>query len=215
MDVATVPGSFRDPSGFLFHRDQVLYRQINPCYRETYERLIASGLYRESVASSLLIAHEEVDADKLSRDGAYKVIQPQPVPFISYPYEWSFSQLKDAALLTLELQHRALAKDLSLKDASAYNIQFLDGRPIFIDTLSFEPDREGSPWVAYRQFCQHFLAPLALMSHVDIRLNCLLRTSIDGIPLDLANSLLPHLKKWRVSSVRGRCKLTTSARRRS
>ncbi len=88
---------------------------------------------------------------------------------------------------------------MSLKDATAYNIQFKRGKPIFIDTLSFEHYNEGTPWVAYRQFCQHFLAPLALMSHTDIRLNQLLRIYIDGIPLDLASQLLPGRTRMRFS----------------
>ena len=99
--------------------------------------------------------------------------------------------------MTLAIQKQALLFDMSLKDASAYNIQFLNGRPIFIDTLSFERYKEGKPWTAYRQFCQHFLAPLALMHYTDVRLNQLLRIYIDGIPADLAASLLPvttHLR---------------------
>ena len=95
---------------------------------------------------------------------AYKVIRPEPVRLISYPFEWSFSQYKDAALLTLAVQRQALRHGMSLKDCSAYNVQFHEGRPVFIDTLSLEQYHEGRPWVAYRQFCQHFLAPLALMS---------------------------------------------------
>lgn len=122
---------------------------------------------------------------------AYKIIQPERVPFISYPYEWSFSQLKDAALATLSIQRRALKAGMSLKDASAYNIQFVRGKATLIDTLSFEIYKEGQPWVAYRQFCQHFLAPLALMALRDVRLNQLLRVYIDGVPLDLASKLLP------------------------
>jgi len=122
---------------------------------------------------------------------AYKVIQPERVPFISYPYEWSFSQLKDAALATLSLQKRALKYDMSLKDASAYNIQFVRGKPTLIDTLSFEKYKEGQPWIAYRQFCQHFLAPLALMAYRDIRLGQFLRVYIDGVPIDLVSRLLP------------------------
>ena len=94
------------------------------------------------------------------------MLRPEPVHFISYPYEWSFGQLQDAALLTLELQERALGRGLTLRDASAYNVQFEGGRPVFIDTLSFEPRKEGAPWMAYRQFCEHFLVPLALMSRV-------------------------------------------------
>jgi len=99
--------------------------------------------------------------------------------------------LQDAALATLAIEKTAIEHGMSLKDASAYNIQFRGCRPVLIDTLSFERYREGEPWVAYRQFCQHFLAPLALMSHTDVRLSQLMRVNIDGIPLDLASHLLP------------------------
>ena len=188
--------SFRDPSGFVFRQDGQLYRQINPRYREEYDRLMDSGLGRDLIAKGWLIPHEEVG---LARPGAYRVIRPEPVPFISYPYEWSFSQLKDAAMLTLKIQRRALKSGLTLKDASAYNVQFWRGRPVFIDTLSFEVYQEGRPWVAYRQFCQHFLAPLALMAHTDVRLNQLARVYIDGVPLDLASRLLPWRTRLRPS----------------
>jgi hypothetical protein len=148
-------------------------------------------LYDKLVDVGLLIPHVEVDQVPAESDAAYKVIEPERVPFISYPYEWSFGQLKDAALATLSIQKRALKRDMSLKDASAYNIQFVRGKATLIDTLSFELYKEGQPWVAYRQFCQHFLAPLALMALKDIRLNQLLRVYIDGVPLDLASELLP------------------------
>jgi hypothetical protein len=186
-----IPGSFRDPSGFLFVRDGSLYRQVNSPYQEHYDHLINSGLYESLTDAGLMICHEEVGADLARADGAYKILKPEPVPFISYPYEWCFSELKDAALVTLRLQKMALDFGMTLKDASAYNVQFLRGKPTLIDTLSFEKYREGQPWAAYRQFCQHFLAPLALMSYRDVRLNQLLRTCIDGVPLDLASSLLP------------------------
>lgn len=189
-DCKKIPSSFRDPSGFLFSRGSVLFRQINQCYREHYDALIASKLYQRLVKEELLIPHEEVEVDFENSHGGYKTIQPEAIPFISYPYEWSFSQLKDAALLTLRIQKIALEHGMVLKDASAYNIQFKKCRPIFIDTLSFEKYGEGKPWVAYRQFCQHFLAPLALMSRKDIRLGRLLGEYIDGIPLDLSSTLL-------------------------
>jgi hypothetical protein len=121
------------------------------------------------------------------------------VPFVSYPYEWCFSALKDAAMLTLAVHKRALKFGMALKDASAYNVQFPAGKPVFIDTLSFEAFREGAPWVAYRQFCRHFLAPLALMSLLDVRLNELCRTNLEGIPLDLASRLLPWRSRLRFS----------------
>jgi hypothetical protein len=183
--------SFRDPSGFLFTHDDILYRQVNQLYKSEFTRLMESGLYEKLVKAGLLIPHTEVDIQSAEPSTAFKVIQPERIPFISYPYEWAFSQLKDAALLTLSLQKRALKFGMSLKDASAYNIQFRNGKAILIDTLSFEIYKEGVPWIAYRQFCQHFLAPLALMAHVDVRLNQLLRVYIDGVPLDLASRLLP------------------------
>jgi ribosomal protein L11 methylase PrmA len=186
-----VSGSFRDPSGFLFYRDDSIFRQVNNEYQENYDHLMNSGLYESLVNADLLIPHIEVDSEDPSPKKSYKIIQPELIPFVSYPYEWSFSQLKHAALTTLEIQKRALNFGASLKDCSAYNIQFRKGKPVFIDTLSFEKYYEGHPWIAYRQFCQHFLAPLALMSYKDIRLNQLFRIYIDGIPLDLASSILP------------------------
>ncbi len=187
-----VSGSFRDPSGFMFRHEGILYRQVNLHYRQEYDLLMASGLYEQLTKSRALIPHTEESTDLAPvPEIAYKVIRPQTVGFISYPYEWSFDQLKDAAILTLAIARRALEYGMALKDASAYNVQFHEGRPIFIDTLSFEKYEEGLPWVAYRQFCQHFLAPLALMASKDVRLLQLLRVNIDGIPLDLASSLLP------------------------
>ncbi len=187
--------SFRDPSGFLFTRGGLLLRQVNQAYAEDYALLMESGLYEKLVKANLLISHVESDQPPALKDAAFKVIQPERVPLISYPYEWSFSQLKDAALATLSIQKRALKLGMSLKDASAYNIQFVRGKAKLIDTLSFEIYKEGEPWVAYKQFCQHFLAPLALMSKSDIRLNQLLRVYIDGVPLDLASRLLPWQTK--------------------
>lgn len=191
MDNKKHGGSFRDPNGFIFFREEILYRQINNRFRGEFEYLISSGLYDELVASGLLVDHEEADLSLAVSDDAYKVLRPRLIPFISYPHEWCFSELKDAALATLLIQKKALAHGMSLKDCSAFNVQFDGGRPVFIDTLSFERYREGRPWVAYRQFCQHFLAPLALMSYRDVRLNQLFRVYIDGVPLDLAGSLLP------------------------
>ncbi len=185
--------SFRDPSGFLFHHEGILYRQVNRSYAQDFELLKSSGLYDLLVEKGLLIPHREVSLDLARTKDAVRILQPEPVPFISYPYEWCFSQLKDAALTTLRIQRLALKRGMCLKDASAYNIQFHEGRPVLIDTLSFTVYQEGAPWVAYRQFCQHFLAPLALMARCDIRLGALLRTNIDGVPLDLASRLLP----WR------------------
>jgi len=191
MTDGTLGASFRDPSGFVFEREGVIYRQVNRSYAANYDRLMSSGLYDALVERGLLIAHEEVSIPPTGRGDPYRIIQPRRVPFISYPYEWCFGELKDAALATLEIQRVALDFGMTLKDASAYNIQIDQGRPLFIDTLSFEEYQEGAPWVAYRQFCQHFLAPLALIVYRDVGFGQLSRLEIDGVPLTMARSLLP------------------------
>lgn len=186
-----LPASFRDPSGHLFHLNGELYRSVQPSYADNYEHLMSSGLYESLLDKLLIVRHEEVELDV----NAYKTLKPELIPYISYPYEWSFSQLKDAALLTLRVNKEAMKFGMNLKDASAYNVQFLRGKPVFIDTLSFERHVDGSPWIAYKQFCQHFLGPIALTAHRDFRLTHLLKAFIDGIPLDLVSTLLPW-KTW-------------------
>ncbi len=131
--------SFRDPSGFMFRREGVLYRQVNQHYKSQYDQLVASGLLAELAKSGLVVESAEVDVEPSIPELSYKILQPKELPFISYPYEWSFSQYKDAALATLTIVKKALEKGFSLKDASAYNIQFQGFQPTLIDTLSFEP----------------------------------------------------------------------------
>lgn len=183
--------SFRDPAGFIFSHNGEIYRQINEIYHDNFDLLLSSGLYEQLTKKRKLVSHKEVDSPLLNQQSEYKTIKPEKIKFISYPYEWSFSQFKDAALLTLNIEKESLHFGMSLKDASAYNIQFQDGHPILIDTLSFTKYIPGEPWIAYKQFCQHFLAPLALMSRTDIRFNHMLKDNIDGIPLDLTSKLLP------------------------
>jgi len=191
--IERLAGSFRDPSGFMFQRQGVFFRQVNQSYRETYDRWVRSGLDRSLIAEGWLIPHREVDESPSDRSTNYKVLRPDRVPFVSYPYEWCFSQFRAAALRTLQIQRSAMDAGFSLKDASAYNIQFIEGLAVLIDSLSFEVYEEGRPWAAYRQFCRHFLAPLALVSGVDARIIPSLRFHLDGFPLDLAGRLLP----WR------------------
>jgi hypothetical protein len=191
-DIRPDPGSWRDPFGFVYRRDGVLLRQVNDAANAEWTALSDAGLLDRLQQASLLIPHEiapvELAADP-SR--ALAVIRPEPVDLITYPYEWTFGELKAAALLTLEVQRRAMAAGFELRDASAYNVQLHRGRPILIDTLSFRRATPGAPWIAYRQFCEHFLAPLALMAHRDVRMGRMLRDQLDGIPLDLAARLLP------------------------
>ena len=183
------PSSFRDRSGCLYFENGVLFRRISSSYAEHFDFLRSSGLLEELLRKRLLVFHETIQEKTTD---SHAVLRPEMLSFISYPYEWSFSQLKDAALLTLDIQELALAHGMVLKDASAYNVQFRNGRPVFIDILSFEKYIPGAPWIAYRQFCQHFLAPLALAAHTDVCLIQLLRNYIDGIPLELTCTLLPR-----------------------
>jgi len=190
--------SFRDPSGFVFEHQGEVLRQVNPVYANDYDRLLASGLYERLVGERLLLPHTEVEPRPETGVPAHRVLRPEQLAFVGYPYEWCFGQLRDAALLTLRVQAEAMQRGMSLKDASAYNAQLHGGRVVFIDTLSFERYVESEPWVAYRQFCQQFLAPLALVAHRDVRLAGLSRLFIDGVPLDLASELLPRRTRWSV-----------------
>jgi hypothetical protein len=198
MSDGVLGASFRDPSGFVFCHQGVFHRQVNERCRADYDLLMSSGLYEKLTGLGVLIPHDEVAGPVANPSLHYKTLRPEQLEFVSHPYEWSFSQLKDAALTTLRVQREALGAGMTLKDASAYNIQFQRGRPLLIDTLSFSEHTDGQPWVGYRQFCQHFLAPLALMSRRDVRLLGLLRVYLDGIPLDLATSLLPASCWWKL-----------------
>lgn len=180
--------SFRDPSGTVVEKGGYVIREVNKCYSQEYRYFMDSGLYDELAMGGLIVTHQELKDDH--EEHVFKLLKPQMIPFISYPYEWCFNQLKEAALLTLDIQRRALNFGMILKDASAYNVQFIGSTPIFIDTLSFEKYHEGQPWIAYRQFCQHFLAPLALYAYKDLHPK-ILQMNLDGMPLDLTSRLLP------------------------
>jgi ribosomal protein L11 methylase PrmA len=185
---STVPGSFRDPAGFLYVDGDRLLRHVDPSYAPHYDHLLASGLYEALVQDGHLVPHREVPG----RPGAHRTLEPERIPFVSYPSEWTFGQRRAAALLTLDVTERALDRGMVLKDASAYNVQFRGGRPVLIDTLSFEVRAKDEAWPAYRQFCEQFLGPLAVMALVDPRLGQWSRVSMDGLPLDLAARLLPR-----------------------
>ncbi len=178
--------SFRDPSGYVFYEEGTLRRAINPIYFKQYRSLTESGFYKTLIDKGLLISHTETfnSEDRI-------VITPEPIPFITYPYEWSFEQYKQAALLTLRIQKFALSKGYILKDASAYNVTFYKGKPVFIDTLSFDFYEEDMPWRAYKQFVMHFFGPLVLAKYHGTEILKMMQTHIDGIPVPLISSLLP------------------------
>ncbi|MEM7185193.1 MAG: class I SAM-dependent methyltransferase [Bacteroidota bacterium] len=182
--------SFRDPSGYMFHDGDTLRRVINPIYFPQYQKLKSSGFFDVLIKKGLLIGHEETVASEEKI-----IITPEPIPFITNPYEWSFEQFKHAALLTLQIQKYALSKGFILKDASAYNVTFHKGKPVFIDTLSFDFYEENTPWRAYKQFITHFFGPLVLAKYHGTEILKMLQTHIDGIPVKLIASMLPGKTK--------------------
>jgi len=200
MSESHLPSSFRVVGGFVYESEGVVYRKIFEHSSEDYTKLISSGLYDYLVESKYLISHDEILDIPSVKDSNSIILRPEQIKFITYPYEWCFSQLKDAALLTLQICIDAIEYGMILKDATAYNIQFHNGKPILIDTCSLSKYKEGEGWVAYQQFCKHFLAPLLLMSKTDTRLNSLSKIHIDGVPLDLASRLLP-IKSWASPSI--------------
>lgn len=181
--------SFRDYHSIICYENDVIKRLIHKDYLPHYLQLINSGLYNCLIEKKLLVVHKE-NTSNLNPDYPIELV-PDKVPFISYPYEWTFNQLKDAAILTLEINRISLEHGMILKDASAFNIQFIGPNPIFIDTASFVKFEEGQAWLAYQQFCRHFLAPLALSHYGDIQLRKLILSNIDGISLDLCKKMLP------------------------
>lgn len=190
--------SFRDPSARVFRDQGLVYRQLHEPYRIHYEKLMGSGLYDTLAGKGWLISHEETS---LKVPGAWKVIMPRQLGFISYPHEWSFSQLKDAALLTLRIQKESMKHGMSLKDATGFNIVFESNGPVFIDTSSFELYDESRPWIAYHQFCECFLAPLLLAHYRGTGMLALLAQHPDGIPIPLASALLPFRSRFSMLSL--------------
>lgn len=190
-----LPSSFRDPSGFVFLKDNIYYRHIHNSYKSNYEILIKSGCYSELIDKSLIISHEEINENLTGHPDWFLTLKPEQLKYTSQPCEWSFDMLKDAALLTLQILKTSINKGLIIKDASLYNIQLHNGKMVFIDSLSFEKYDEALPWIAYRQFCESFLGPLLIANYSKQPMNNLLLAWPDGIPIEIIKSLLPAKSK--------------------
>ncbi len=182
--------SFRDPSGYVFVDEGIIKRKILPKYFDVYDALKNAHFFEKLFKAQLVIPHKEL----LVSDTEI-IIQPELIPFITYPYEWSFNQYKEAALLTLKLQKYSIENGFSLKDASAFNVTFHKGKAVFIDTLSFDLYKENSPWRAYKQFITHFLGPLVLAHYHGAQSLKMMSNFIDGIPVKMIASMLPFKTK--------------------
>ncbi|MBP7003656.1 hypothetical protein [Amaricoccus sp.] len=172
------PGSFRDRSGQVHYRDGRVLRTLGPRARENWLRLRETEFFRRNVEAGRLVA--TTDLGPLPEGGG--LVEHARIPFVSWPYEWPFGMLRDAALLHLELMREALAEGFILKDATPYNVQWQGARPVFIDIPSLEPLEPGAPWAGYRQFCELMLYPLMLQAYRGVDFRPLLRGRIDGIP---------------------------------
>ena len=171
------PGSFRDPESRVFYAGDDVFRALSPDGLSDFEALEATGL----LDGERVVPTERADgsanvAGFLVHEPA-AILRHERIPFVSYPYEWTFSMLKDAALLQLDLLLAALEHDMVLKDSTPYNVQFKGAHPTFVDVGSFERRREGEPWVGYRQFCMLYLYPLLLQSAKDVPFQPWLRGS--------------------------------------
>ncbi len=177
------PGSFRDRDGTVFYRDGRVLRTLSARALANWQLLERKEFFAKRQADGKIIATHLTEGVTGLPEAA-GVLEHARVPFVSYPYEWAFGMLKDAALLHLELMRDALAADMILKDASAYNVQWMGARPVLIDVPSFEPLAKGAPWVGYRQFCELFLYPLMLQAYRGVNFRPWLRGRIDGIPAE-------------------------------
>ena len=191
-------GSFRDPDTRVFHYDGAVFRCLTARALTDWQRLAATDFSARFMADRRLIPTRLVtDRESLPPLAARwaAVLEHERLPVVSYPYEWSFGMLKDAALLQLDVTRAALDEEMTLKDATAFNVQWLGARPTFIDIGSFTPYAAGEPWAGYRQFCETFLYPLLLQAYRNVPFHPWLRGSLEGITAEQCRSLLsgPHL----------------------
>lgn len=197
------PASFRDPDSAVFRLDGRILRGLSARAADDWDRLAATSFFPGLVDDGKVVASTpyEGEAPPSPRGAPWsRVIEHERVPFVSYPYEWPFGMLRDAAELHLEVLVAALAEGFSTKDGTAYNVQFHHGRPVFIDVGSFEP--ANGPWPGYRQFCETLLFPLLIQAHLGIPFQPLLRGSVDGLPPLVVAPMFKGLRKWRKGVLR-------------
>lgn len=200
--LARISGSFRDPAGHVYEADGSIFRVVAPVAARDYEAARDARIFADLVKAKKLVGLKEIAPDRLGTEhgpAAY-LLEHARLPYISYPYEWSFSLLRDAALFHLDLHLDLLESGFTLSDASAYNVQFNGPEPIFIDHLSIRPYRDGEFWAGHRQFCEQFLNPLLLRALFGVPHNAWYRGNLEGIPVsDLAKLLTTrHKLSWNI-----------------
>jgi SAM-dependent methyltransferase len=184
------PGSFRDPCSRVYREGSRVLRALSPAGSTDFDRVAATRFFGDAMSTGDIVRTWRTDDPDLLADGWAGALEHELLPVVTYPYEWSFGMLQDAALLQLRLLRKGLSDGVACKDGTAYNVQFRGTRPVFADVGSFRPHRAGDPWPGYRQFCQTFLYPLLVASHLGVPFQPLLRGALDGIPPTTAARLL-------------------------
>lgn len=189
------PGSFRDPGSRVYQTEETVYRTLSPDAARAFEVVRNTGVLDRLMKKKWLVQTATVDGRVLGEGGQHAalVLQHEKIPFVSYPYEWSFAQLHAAALLHLKLHIALLERNVTLSDSTAYNIQFIGAKPLFIDVTSLRPYQEGEYWHGHRQFCEQFLNPLLLHAVVGVAHHAWFRGHLEGVPLSEFAMLAP----WR------------------
>ena len=187
-------GSFRDREGRIYLHSGRVFRGLSETALRNFHTLEGSKFYRRLADSGDIVGSRELPEGENPLPEYVRAqwsgfVEHDRVPVVSYPYEWTFSMLRDAAALQLKLLESALREDFTLKDATPYNIQFVNNRPVFIDIPSFEPLKPGEPWTGHRQFCEMFLFPLMLQAYKGVHFQPFMRASIDGVGVQMADGL--------------------------
>jgi len=213
------PGSFRDPAGRVFRAGDRIFRTISPRAAADYQAARDSGIFGKLSERGLLIESAELDPGslELSGEAVAHVVEHPRIPFVSYPYEWSFALLKDAALFHLDFQTELFDEGFVLSDATAYNVQFDGPKPLFIDLLSIRKYRDGEYWLAHNQFCEQYLNPLLLRAYLGVPHNDWFRGRLEGIPSGALSRMLPAYRKLSfrvISHVVGPARLQSRSERR-
>ena len=189
-------GSFRDPAGRIYYKNNRIFRKLTAIGIARFLPLKENSIISRSVEKGFLIKTKEIeniDHEKNNKEGL--ILEHEKIPYISYPYEWSFSQLRDAAIFHLDFHLFLLENDATLIDASAYNVQFIGSKLKFIDVLSIQRYNEGEYWTGHKQFCENFLNPLILKSKKGIKFNSWFKGNLEGIETNELNNLLSVFDK--------------------
>jgi len=202
QDLSVETGSFRDRDGRIYRLGDRVLRGISQSALEDFQKLQTARFYTRFLDKGQLVESRVLNPEEVPFSGDIRqewaaFLEHSRIPVISYPYEWTFGMLRDAALLQLELVEASIIEDMTLKDASPYNIQFVSGKPVFIDILSFETLQPGAPWSGYRQFCEMYLFPLMLQAYKGVHFQPMMRSAIDGVGLQTAGRLFGFRDRFR------------------